>query len=124
MRRIVLLAFLALMAGQAQAIGVFMTGSKILENCEGAGSPADFGSPADVGRWATCHGYVAGIHDIAAELFDERAPPYCMPSGEAGVTMFQLALVVHQWLREHPEELHKSASGLVWRAFKEAFPCK
>ena len=114
MKRLVLLVFLGLVAGQAQAAVVFMTGSKLLEYCEN-----------DVGRWGVCAGYVTGIHDITEERFEAGGiRDICMPYGEAGVNVRQLVLVAQKWLEEHPENLHYAASGEVMAAFMDAFPCK
>ena len=75
-----------------------------------------------------CLGYVLGVYD-SAPILDAAAEKRqwdggwtaCVPEGvEAG----QLTAVVKKWLRAHPEKWHVHASGLVARAFQEAFPCR
>jgi len=39
------------------------------------------------------------------------------------VTGGQVRLIVTEYLKKHPERLHKGASGLVMNALEEAFPC-
>ena len=74
-----------------------------------------------------CYGYIAGVADIVGNFKEAgwRKTDYCWPaSGESGVTLGQVKLEVVNYLERHPEELHRSASGLVYLAFVEAFPCK
>jgi hypothetical protein len=75
-----------------------------------------------------CLGYVLGVYD-SAPILDAAAEKRqwdggwtaCVPEGvEAG----QLTAVVKKWLRAHPEKWHVHASGLVARAFEDAFPCR
>ena len=106
MERLVLLVFLGLVAGQAQAGEGRLNGSGLLEYCSGPESGFGHG---------VCGGYVTGVHDLQGK------PLFCTP---LDVTNGQLQLVVKKWLQEHPEKLHYTASGLVVEAFKEAFPCK
>jgi hypothetical protein len=36
----------------------------------------------------------------------------------------QIIRVVHKYLKDHPEDLHEYRGILVFRALKQAFPCK
>ena len=121
MKRIALSVFLVLVAGQAQTAEKiqtgFITGSTLLEYCSVLESQPD---------GLACFGYVMGISDLHDDIVASGVLTrmYCMPSGETGVRVGQLVLVVEKYLHEHPEELHTAASALVMTAFAEAFPCK
>ena len=51
----------------------------------------------------------------------DTARVFCVPQGETGVG--QLVEVVKQYLRDHPENRHRSADELVTAALKQKFPC-
>jgi hypothetical protein len=52
---------------------------------------------------------------------DEDFAGICLPDG---VSLGQVARVLVQWLRQHPERLHEAKSLLVMAALKDAFPCQ
>jgi len=94
----------------------FVSGSDLLEQCKLSESPFMQGE---------CFGYIAGVADIVGNFKEAgwREKDYCWPSGESGVTLGQVKQDVVAYLEKHPEDLHKSASGLVYLAFVEAYPC-
>jgi hypothetical protein len=96
---------LAALSEPARA-GYFVTGSMLLDYCQKTDSPAS---------QTFCSGYVAGISDALDDHF------FCGPSEGQ---LSQSKKVVIKYLNEHPEILHKSASGLAIDALKAAFPCK
>jgi hypothetical protein len=58
--------------------------------------------------------------DKVKEYAFEKLRGACIPE-KAPIS--QLARVLVKWLREHPERLHESKSGLTADALKDAFPC-
>lgn len=108
------LAFLAVMApGAAQAQRI--TGAILLEHCQNrlAGS-GGFES-------GLCIGTMAGAleaHDTLSAR-DERL--YCM--GNKSITNDHAVRIVVQWLKEHPDQLQRSAATAVVFAMRDAFPC-
>jgi hypothetical protein len=45
----------------------------------------------------------------------------CQPDD---VTADQLIAIVKKYLRDHPDQLHKTAAELIFNAYAKAFPCK
>ena len=101
----------------AQTWAGFVSGSDLLEQCKLSVSPFLQGE---------CYGYIAGVADIVGNFKEAgwREKDYCWPSGESGVSLGQVKLEVVKYLEKHPEDLHRSASGLVYLAFVETYPCK
>ena len=97
-------------AGKAEA--GYLTGSELLERCEG-----DI-----VARKNTCTGYLMGIDDITGTYdgWGDMNKEFCIP---LDVKTSQLEKVVIKGLNEMPENLHLSASSLVFIIFRKAFPC-
>lgn len=76
----------------------------------------------DDNRQLACIGYIAGVSDLTNALIATGALPrgLCIPdNASAG----QLELVVVQYLRSRPQNLHYEASLLVKNALEAAFPC-
>lgn len=97
----------------------FLTGNELLTQC-GDGSDSHLTSTAG---GLGCLGYVAAAsdtHDIWV-FWGHLPRQMCIPNG---VTAVQLAQVSVKFLKEHPEELHNSASSLLLHALKKAFPCQ
>jgi hypothetical protein len=61
-------------------------------------------------------GYIAGVRDIAV-----LSKLITLP---AGIIFEQLCDVVGIYLENHPEERHKSAGILIFKALQSAFPYK
>jgi hypothetical protein len=97
----------SLTAGEAGA-GLFKDGNSLYEDCRSSDIPAQTG----------CLGFVVGVADTASAL---EFKYLCIPNG---VTARQLEDIVTPFLRDHPEDRHWSASGLVLSALAKAFPCK
>ncbi len=116
MRQPIAAVFLVMLFSTA-AWGSFVSGSDLLEQCKLSEGPFLQGE---------CYGYIAGVADIVGAFKEAgwRETDYCLPSGESGVTLGQAKLEVVKYLENHPGELHRSASGLIYLAFVDAFPCK
>ena len=69
---------------------------------------------------ARCEGFVAGTFSTLADPVLSRVA-ICPPESS---DIVQLVLVTQKYMREHPEILHYSASGVVAAALKTAFPCR
>jgi hypothetical protein len=111
MKSLLLLAGMLLVLDvQAQAN---FDGNKLLEACRAAETPTG----SFMG--GVCGGYVSALVDVMS------GPPValrvCLPDG---VTRGQAREIVMKALRDHPEQLHHSASDLVMGALSKAFPCK
>ena len=96
----------------AMASAGFETGNTLLSTCAEERTFFQDG---------VCSGYIVGIMDehetlLAWEELNE--PAYCAPDG---VTIGQAKAIVIKYLKEHPEDLHVSASGLVLNALAVAF---
>jgi hypothetical protein len=70
--------------------------------------------------WIT--GFAHGVYysQIVAKVHDQK-PTVCFPNGFTGS---QAQLVIEKYMRDHPEELHKTAYSVSFHALEEAFPCK
>ena len=105
-------------AGGAEAS---QSGLDLLRACEGRAGTNELATK--VGE-IYCAGYVAGFVDayqlVAGVPASQTA--VCLPAG--GLENEQYMLVVGKWLREHPNDLHKTARVSVFLALKEAFPCR
>lgn len=68
-------------------------------------------------------GYLAGFNDSTTINYaiTKDSPVYCTPKD--GVQTEQLSLIVHKYLKNHPEVLNESARSCVLAALMEAFPC-
>ena len=99
-------------AGKAEAMTSYLGGSTLLELCE-SGSVAD---------QSVCTGYIMGIADITVTYdgWGRMTKSFCIPDN---AHTSQLKKVVIKGLNEKPENLHLSASSLVFNIFKKAFPC-
>jgi hypothetical protein len=64
--------------------------------------------------------YLRGFLDGFLE--DTAQESLCLPRGS--VTLGQHILIIKKFMREHPEELHKSAPEIIERALFIAYPCK
>lgn len=109
-----LLAALALLApGAAPAQRI--TGAILLEHCQSRlAGRSGFES-------GLCIGTMAGAleaHDTLSAR-DERL--YCM--GNKSITNDHAVRIVVQWLKDHPEQLQRSAATAVVFAMRDAFPC-
>ncbi|WP_413479705.1 Rap1a/Tai family immunity protein [Vibrio hibernica] len=60
-------------------------------------------------------GYVAGVSDLSVDIL------WCPPQN---VNQGQISKIVANYLKAHPESLHKNADLLVVDALKSPFPCK
>jgi hypothetical protein len=65
-----------------------------------------------------CGAYVSGSVDALA-FGDEVRQGVCIPP----IPYSQVMAVVEKYLHDHPEELHRAASLLIYKALKGAFPC-
>lgn len=85
------------------------TGSELLELCE-----------KETFERVYCLGFIDGA--ISGLVIGySSAPIFCIPdSGNLG----QFERIVEKYLKEHPEELHEPAAGIVGYAVVEAFPCE
>lgn len=97
-------------AGKAEAS--YYDGSQLLEWCEG-----------DDANKIACVAYLAGMSDIT-DTYDNwgvlKERDFCIPDS---ATLSQLVKVVIKGLNEKPENLHLTASSLVFNIFYKAFPC-
>jgi hypothetical protein len=98
-------------------------GNSLLSHCQYVERQPEEMSGNQMTLGIICMTYVAGVsagfeHGIGKAGVKKAM---CMPEG---VHIVQEVRVINAYLREHPEELHKSASMLVLRSLDKAFPCK
>jgi hypothetical protein len=109
MRIILLVVFLMGLSGGAMSASSFMTGNKLLRDCNNANNILI----------ANCAGYISAITDVLT-TGPYRGYGACTP---VGVEVGQVFSVVKIWMESHPEKLHHNAPILVAKALSEAFPC-
>ncbi|MFG6572302.1 Rap1a/Tai family immunity protein [Sulfitobacter sp. 1A13353] len=104
-------AFLTMMAAPATAQS-FMTGNKLLDNCDSINP-------------SYCGGYIVGVFDAALPVIEEGNTVYgftfCAPQE---VLAGQIRDVVVQWLQRNPSKRHYAAPSLVMVSLSEAYPCQ
>ena len=90
----------------------YYSGSELLEWCESD----------SVANQNACKAYIGGFIDTTAAYQGGRLmkPAICIPRGALTT---QLEKVAIKGLNEKPEQLHLTASTLVFNIFYEAFPC-
>lgn len=111
MKSLLLLAGMLLVL-DVQAQSSFTDGNKLLEACRVVeAQPGSFMA-------GVCGGYVSALADVMSNPVAIHA---CIP---AGVTRSQVVAVVTKALRDHPEQLHYTASSTAMVALSAAFPCK
>ncbi len=68
-------------------------------------------------------GYIAGYIDNSV-LYETitKSGAYCIP--EQGVENGQAAMIIANYLKNHPNELHESARVCIFLALADAFKCK
>lgn len=68
-------------------------------------------------------GYIAGYIDnsVLYETITKNGA-YCIP--EQGVENGQAAMIIANYLKNHPNELHESARVCIFLALADAFKCK
>jgi hypothetical protein len=89
----------------------FVSGNTLLSHIEVGRGPNGLVAAA-----ATGLGYLQGVVDALNQM-----DLTCMP--KTSVTVGQIERIVHKYLVNHPEGLHRGASVLVYLALDEAFPC-
>ena len=104
-------------------------GSALLRECGAALRAADGGAALESNsvergmQMGQCLGLVSAVwhtHEIMVETFDGR-PAFC-PS--ASISAGQMARVVHAFLTQHPDDLHRWDAELILQAFGDAYPCR
>ena len=75
---------------------------------------ATVGQETDYGHAREFLGYIQGYHDTIGNLI------HCFPSR---VNVSQLAAVVTNYLRDHPEQWSDPGSDIIRAAMYQAFPC-
>jgi hypothetical protein len=116
-RRIALVALtLALGSTQAKAS---ITGMELHRLCSG---PKLAGLDG-----VQCVSYMLGFLDAlgAADglhgLLDKAQKVFCLPPD---LTVGQAVLITNKFMREHPEDLHRSASMIIGKALYNVYACK
>ena len=104
-------------------------GNALLRECGAALRAADGGpviesNPVARGmQMGQCLGLVSAVwhtHEMMVETFDSRTA-FC-PS--ASISAGQMARVVHAFLTQHPDDLHRWDAELILQAFGDAYPCR
>ncbi len=111
---LILLLTFTVMSTNADA----MSGQKLLMYCD-----TDKNDELYYQDNAHCVGYIAGTieaFDIYATTYSV-SPVFCLPKG---ATYMQLKMVVLNYIKDNPQELHYKAGVLINLAVRGAFPCK
>lgn len=104
-----------------------MTGNDLLKSCSATVKLSDNIklSAVEASNSSLCIGYLSGFTDslqLSTHLSGVPVNNICLPS--EGVSNEQLARVMAKWLKDHPEDLHKSVRIEVLNALSHVFPCK
>ena len=73
-------------------------------------------------RAVECQAYIVGALDgmIFQQVFDRKPLSFCAPEK---VTYRQIVRVVMKYMDQHPEEIHKLFTIVIWSAVVEAWSC-
>jgi hypothetical protein len=110
--RLIALASLTLALGSTQATNASIAGMELQQLC------SNFQGPGGL----QCVSYMLGFTDglsITNGLLDP-AHKFCLPPN---LTVGQAVLITNKFMREHPEDLHRSASEIIARALYIAYAC-
>jgi hypothetical protein len=113
-----------------------LTGKDILEDCQvkikQQASKAETIPSSEAFQVGACTGYIKGLDDMEIIYASIIAGPsgsekevkkyslYCLP---AGTTNNQMAHVIVNYIKDHPDELTADANIVAVKAFRNAFPC-
>lgn len=94
------------------ANSVYVSGNDLYADCTG-----------DVDAQIRCNMYITGVNDGGAmmQVATRNETFFCVP---AGVNRKQLVDITTTYLRDHPENRHLNAGGIVLVSLKGAFPCQ
>ena len=98
---------------------------RVLDMCQYVGKPTRDQDVREKALTLSCLSYTSGFMKgvIAGSIAASKdGQPLVCPSED--VTPQQIASVVLKYLREHPEDRHEDALGLVYIALARTFPCK
>jgi hypothetical protein len=93
---------------------------ELLRQCDGRATDEDAKSLGRLLCLTYLDGFIQG-HRLTTDLLKPAKPLLCFPAD--GIELEQAQLVVAKWLREHPQDLHRSTRILVMVALTQAFPC-
>jgi hypothetical protein len=120
--KIVVTVATALSATSAHAEHWFWDGQKLYEVCQNFRQRSE----SDL-HFGECLGYVTGAIDALvdrqptpAETKYLHEPRFCLPKEIRGFTLVD---IVKQYLTNHPEKRHLTASYLITSALLESYPC-
>jgi hypothetical protein len=96
---------------------------KLFQSCRAAVKQMDGEkvSAEEISDAGVCAGYIMGLNEGIQMAANHTNVKYCLPSGVVGE---QIVRIVEKYLRDNPQELHKSSRTNVNAALKKAFPCK
>lgn len=106
----VAVSVLATIVTSQPAAAAFNTGNEVLQKCD---------EGADTQDIAYCLGYIAGAVDQIA-LWTNYGGKNCIPSN---ATLGQMRDVIVKYLKDHPQDRHRSAPLLSYMALGEAYSC-
>jgi hypothetical protein len=128
MMRIVLIVCAVAVGASPYCAHAQNTGNELLQNCQAAlsmpGTPEGHSQMVEAERMKgmNCFGYVRGVWDTFSLYEAAGYPPLaCIPQ-EA--TVGELVRVIVKYLNDHPNQLHEPDNVSLFKALKEAYPCK
>ena len=130
MRRLTLCLSLATAVARGQEFsgtGGFVSGNELLGWCTMLLRTVDTRAPTDeieMIEGGKCSGYLMAIfdaHEVWSHVGMINNRRHCPP--QQGLISGQLARIVVNYLRAHPESLHFNAVGAVANSYSQAFPC-
>jgi hypothetical protein len=90
-------------------------------NAIGSDAQPDTVNYMDAGQ---CMGLIDGFAGAAAFYESKSGSPRAICFPPDGMTIGQSVRMVRQYLEDHPEQLHESATVLIFGAFLANYPCK
>jgi len=114
---LLLFGFLIPISNSQAEARAFINGMELLRLCDSA-------SESQFTRATDCLGYVTGLSDSHEVFHDLGLFPkqWCWPP--EGISNRKMAAIVHQYLKDNPALLDKSAALLASLALFSAYPCK
>jgi hypothetical protein len=124
MKRVLLAVVLLGVSSVSLGAEIFMSGNELLAYASECDKYRDGDENKDYYRsCGSGRAYVAGISDMYSFLNSRWLieQHFCKPDA---VDRNELVVTVRKYMAKHPEEMDSSASGIIYDALVEAYPCE
>jgi len=116
----VMMACMITASSVATAAEDYDTGNYILNGCEVMAEMKPLThDPELTFKMGICHGAINAMTNMMV-----RDGDLCPPSNNGSITNSQTARIVSKYMEDHPAELNRPYTQLLFDALNEAWPCK